>query len=50
VKEQAEALVFVQTLMDAPIAKIAIENPISVISARSRKPEPDQSAVAVRTR
>ena len=39
VKEQADALVFVQTLMDAPIAKIAIENPISVISSRIRKPD-----------
>ena len=39
VKEQSEALVFVQTLMDAPIAKIAIENPISVISSRIRKPD-----------
>jgi hypothetical protein len=39
VKEQAEALVFVQTLMDAPIAKIAIENPVSVISSRIRKPD-----------
>ncbi len=39
VKEQGEALVFVQTLMDAPIAKIAIENPVSVISSRIRKPD-----------
>ncbi len=39
VKEQAEALVFVQILMDAPIAKIAIENPVSVISSRIRKPD-----------
>ncbi len=39
VKEQAEALEFVRMLMDAPIAKIAIENPISVISSRIRKPE-----------
>ena len=39
VKEQAEALVFVQTLMDAPIPMIAIENPISVISSRIRKPD-----------
>lgn len=39
VKEQAEALVFVQTLMDAPIQRIAIENPISVISSRIRKPD-----------
>ena len=36
VKEQAEALVFVQTLMDAPIPKIAIENPVSMISSRIR--------------
>jgi hypothetical protein len=39
VKEQAEALIFVQALMDAPIPKIAIENPISVISSRIRKPD-----------
>ena len=38
-KEQVEALVFVQTLMDAPIPMIAIENPISVISSRIRKPD-----------
>jgi hypothetical protein len=36
---QAEALDFVQRLMDAPIDKIAIENPISVISSNIRKPE-----------
>ncbi len=39
IKEQAEALVFVQTLMDAPIPMIAIENPVSVISSRIRKPD-----------
>lgn len=39
VKEQAEALEFVQTLMDAPISKICIENPISVISSKIRKPD-----------
>jgi hypothetical protein len=33
------ALTFVQLLMDAPIPKIAIENPISVISSRIRKPD-----------
>lgn len=38
-KEQTSALAFVQTLMDAPISKIAIENPISVISTRIRKPD-----------
>ena len=39
VKEQADALAFVQTLMNAPIPKIAIENPISIISSRIRKPD-----------
>ena len=39
VEEQKEALEFVQRLMDAPIDKIAIENPISIISSRIRKPE-----------
>ena len=38
-KEQKEALEFVQLLMDAPINKICIENPVSVISTRIRKPE-----------
>lgn len=36
--EQAEALEFVQKLLDAPIPKIALENPISIISSRIRKP------------
>jgi hypothetical protein len=34
-----EALDFVRALMDAPIPKIAIENPISIISSRIRKPD-----------
>ena len=38
-QEQADALKFVQGLMDAPIPKIAIENPISIISTRIRKPD-----------
>ena len=38
-KNQKLALNFVQKLMDAPIEKIAIENPISVISSQIRKPE-----------
>jgi len=38
-EEQAEALDFVRMLMAAPIARIAIENPISVISSRIRKPD-----------
>jgi site-specific DNA-cytosine methylase len=37
--EQIEALCFVQWLMDVPIPKIAIENPISIISSRIRKPD-----------
>ena len=34
-----DALAFVQLLMDAPIHRIAIENPVSVISTRIRKPD-----------
>lgn len=34
-----DALSFVQRLMDAPIKHIAIENPVSVISSRIRKPD-----------
>ena len=37
--EQKEALDFVRKLMDAPIPKIAVENPISVISHYIRKPD-----------
>jgi hypothetical protein len=37
--EQKEALAFVEQLMKAPINKIAIENPISVISTKIRKPD-----------
>ena len=36
---QQRALNFVQLLMDADIPKIAIENPISVISSKIRKPD-----------
>jgi hypothetical protein len=35
---QQEALEFVQMLLDAPIPKIALENPISIISSHIRKP------------
>lgn len=38
-EKQSEALDFVQKLMGAPIDKIAIENPISVISSHIRKPD-----------
>ena len=34
-----DALKFVEILMNAPIGKIAIENPVSVISSRIRKPD-----------
>jgi hypothetical protein len=37
--EQANALRFVEQLMLAPIYKIALENPISIISSRIRKPD-----------
>lgn len=36
---QQKALDFVQKLMDAPIEKIAVENPVSVISSKIRKPD-----------
>ena len=35
---QQEALEFVRRLLDAPIPKIALENPVSIISTRIRKP------------
>ena len=38
-KEQEEALRFVQTLLEAPIPRIALENPVSIISSRIRKPD-----------
>jgi hypothetical protein len=38
-KAQAESLDFVRALLSAPIARIALENPIGVISTRIRKPE-----------
>ena len=38
-QEQAEALDFVQRLLDAPINKIALENPVSIISTRIRRPD-----------
>ena len=37
--EQQMALDFVQSLMDVRTAKICIENPISIISSRIRKPD-----------
>jgi site-specific DNA-cytosine methylase len=37
--EQTQALEFVRMLMEAAIARIAIENPVSIISSRIRKPD-----------
>ena len=37
-EEQESALDFVRTLLDADIPRIALENPVSVISTRIRKP------------
>jgi hypothetical protein len=38
-QQQADALAFVRLLLDAPIPRIAVENPISVISSAIRKPD-----------
>ena len=38
-KEQIKALDFVRQLLTAPIPRIALENPISIISSRIRKPD-----------
>lgn len=38
-REQAEALDFVRMLLAAPIPRIALENPVSIISSRIRKPD-----------
>lgn len=38
-EEQRQALEFVRTLLDAPVPRIALENPISIISSRIRKPD-----------
>jgi site-specific DNA-cytosine methylase len=38
-QQQKEALDFVRLLMAAPIPRICIENPVSIISSRIRKPD-----------
>ena len=38
-QEQEQALEFVRRLMLAPIPRIAIENPVSIISSRIKKPD-----------
>jgi hypothetical protein len=37
-QEQEQALMFVKELMQAPISKKCIENPVSIISSRIKKP------------
>ena len=37
--DQNAALAFVRLLLDAPIPRIALENPVSIISTRIRKPD-----------
>lgn len=37
--EQQQALDFVRLLLNAPVERIALENPISIISSRIRKPD-----------
>lgn len=38
-REQSEELEFVRFLLNAPIPQIALENPVSIISTRIRKPD-----------
>jgi hypothetical protein len=38
-REQADALEFVRLLLNSPIPRIALENPVGIISTRIRKPE-----------
>jgi len=38
-REQARALEFVRALLDAPVRRIALENPVSIISSRIREPD-----------
>ncbi len=38
-QEQADALEFVRFLLTAPVPRIALENPVSVISSKIRKPD-----------
>lgn len=41
-REQAEAIAFAEALWEAPIPRIALENPIGVLSTRSRLGKPTQ--------
>jgi len=39
IPQQKAALAFVSALLNAPISRIALENPVSIISSRIRKPD-----------
>lgn len=39
IKEQEEALRFVHELLECPVRQICLENPVSIISTRIRKPD-----------
>lgn len=39
IQEQIEAIQFVRDLLDAPIPRIALENPVSILSTKVRKPD-----------
>ena len=39
INEQIDALRFVKIIMNAPILKICVENPVSIISSHIRKPD-----------
>ena len=45
--EQAQALEFVRALLAAPIKMIALENPVSIISSKIRKPDQVLHTLAV---
>lgn len=38
-KEQEEALAFVRQLLNAPVPRICVENPVSIISSKIKKPD-----------
>jgi len=39
VSEQGEALEFVRQMLNSPIPRIALENPVGIVSSRIRKPD-----------
>ena len=39
IQEQKSALIFVEKLLNAPIKRICLENPVSIISTKIRKPD-----------